>query len=718
MNTKKQNDKITAETIKSDSQPQYIPYEKIFSEDPNFSDSYFYSILFSEIDKISTYPDTINSIIHNATKTISEYRNMGISDDSYAIQYQLKAIDKYTKIAESTRLGLEFVHGWDILFSYQTGNILIFILVITVSAFSFLYENETGMSHILRVSRIGRTHTAASKIAAIIICITLIVCIFTIENCLIIGIALGFSNPNNAIQIIDAFQLCPVKLTIIEYFFVSVLIKISAYFLFSLCVILFSLFSKSTLYTYISGILLYAINLLPQFIEHSNPNSFFYKINLVNVSSVSPLFDNFKTINFFGNVIECYLFTFFYILIFVSVSIVIIVFVYTKNINLNIPNIKIDFSSLRKQTLNSRLANFSPLPSKATHNLSIYFWEIQKVLGKSSTIIVILGCLLLKLFISNNTYSPDSSYSEDIYHEYMTILAGEITNEKRLYIAAERDNINNILLQYSDYQENYSKGTILYTEYESYLKLYSEAYEKNAPLSRVEEHLYYSLKQSYIKKESWFVYDTGWKKLFTSNFDWLLYLLQLILFSNIFMIEHTSKSSNGAFYNILRTTKNGRSISFKRKIYTTVILSLAFYALFSLIDIYHIFSNFDLPIAEAPLYSLSFMSESILDVSIGMYFVLYVIAKLFANIIYSLLIISISSIVRSFIPSLTTVIFITLIPHLFSQTDFKYFTYIDYTSLLRFTPIILGNILGVIYALLCIIFTVAVTIYAKKRWIY
>ena len=442
------------------------------------------------------------------------------------------------------------------------------------------------------------------------------------------------------------------------------------------------------------------------------------KIFWLTASAPIQLCHNFKTVNLLGTAIECSLFTIFSFIVFIPLFGAIVIFIYTKNLHLNIPNIKRDFSSLRKPILNFQRFSFTVLQYKSVHHSSIFSWEIQKILGKSSVIIIILGCFLLKLLISNTTYSPNSSYSEDIYYKYMTVLAGELTDEKKLYISTERDNINNILLQYSDYQEKYSNGFISYDEYEAFLTLYSEAYEKNVPLSRIEQHLYYSIEQSYLNRESWFVYDTGWNKLFTANFDWLLYLLQLILFSNVFMIEHTSKSSSGAFYNILRTTKNGRHKSFNRKLCSTVILSLALYTLFSLIDIYNIFSNFDLPLAEAPLYSLSFMSESIFDVSIGIYFVLYVIAKLFANIIYSLLIISISSLVRSFTPSLTIIIFITLVPYLFTQIGFKYFNFIDYTALLRFTPIILGNIPGGIYALICIIYTSAVTIFAKKRWIY
>lgn len=715
--TKKQNEKITEETIKSNTQPQYIPYAKTFSTDPNFPDSYFYNILFSEIDKISTYPETISSILNNAEKTISEYQNMGISEKSYAIQYQRKAIDSYTQTATSVHFGLEFIHGWDVLFSYKIDNILIFIFVIAISVFSFLYENETGMSHILRVSRFGRSRTATSKIISILICIVLVVFIFAIENCLIIGVTIGFSNPNNAIQIINDFRLCPIDFTILEYFFVSILFKISTYCLFSILIVLISLLTRNTLYTYISSILLYAINLLPEWIAQNNPSSFFKKINLISASSVSPLFDDFQTINLFGNAIECYLFTIYSILIFIPIIFSIIVFIYDSNLHLNIPNIKFDISAFIKPFSHSQHFTL-PLPTIAKPCSSIYLWEIQKTIGKPSVIIIISGCILLKLITADNTFAPNFSYSETIYHNYMTVLAGKLSDEKKLYIAEERDDINHILLEYTQYQEDYSNCIISYPEYEAYLTLYSEAYEKNEPLSRIEQHLYYSTEQSRLNKDSWFVYDTGWYKLFTADFDWILFLLQLILFSNVFIIEYTSKSSNGSFNYILRTTKNGRHTSFSRKLLSTATLSFIFYTLFCLIDIYYISSNFDLPLAEAPLYSLSFMSESIIDISIGQYCVIFVLAKLLANIVFSLLIVSVSCFMRNYISTLTVIVFITLIPHLFSQTGFKYFSYIDYTLVLRFTPLILGNIPSILYALTGIISTIAVTIYAKKKWLY
>ncbi|MBO5649636.1 MAG: hypothetical protein J6S76_06945, partial [Clostridia bacterium] len=274
------------------------------------------------------------------------------------------------------------------------------------------------------------------------------------------------------------------------------------------------------------------------------------------------------------------------------------------------------------------------------------------------------------------------------------------------------------LSQYSKYKEDYAKGKITQQEYREYLILYGEAYVKNEPFKRIEQHLSYADELSAQGREAWFVYDTGWKTFLNADFDWPLYVLQLLLFSGVFIIEHASRSSNGAFHTILRTTKNGRSVTFKCKILSTAALSTVLYGIFLSIDLFYLSSGFDLPLPQAPLHSLPFMSASVPGVSIKAFCILYAAARLLANIAFSIFVVTISSLIKKLTPALTVITFITLMPHLLSRSGFHALSCVDYTAVLRFTPLLLDNLPGLIFALLFAVCTLTITICARRRWIH
>ena len=101
----------------------------------------------------------------------------------------------------------------------------------------------------------------------------------------------------------------------------------------------------------------------------------------------------------------------------------------------------------------------------------------------------------------------------------MTTLAGEMTDEKREYIADERQMINETIARREKVQQEYIDKTITYREYEEYLKKYNYAYSRNELFADIESHAAYIDRLAAEGKDAWFVYDTGWKKLFLSPFD-------------------------------------------------------------------------------------------------------------------------------------------------------------------------------------------------------
>ena len=147
----------------------------------------------------------------------------------------------------------------------------------------------------------------------------------------------------------------------------------------------------------------------------------------------------------------------------------------------------------------------------------------------------------------------------------MTTLEGPLTEEKLEYLANERAAINEVMSRQTAMQEAYIAKEISFTEYNEYLDDYNYAYSRSDLLREIEDHADYLQRQKEKTGiDGWFMYDTGWKKLYTGDADLFLYTSILLLLTGTFASEYISKSSSGGFAQILRSTKNGRDSESKR----------------------------------------------------------------------------------------------------------------------------------------------------------
>lgn len=126
-------------------------------------------------------------------------------------------------------------------------------------------------------------------------------------------------------------------------------------------------------------------------------------------------------------------------------------------------------------------------------------------------------------------------------------IKGELTQDKLDFIISERNRINNALSSFEDMQQAYLRDEIDFDTYSSFLSEYNYAYSRNELFTVIEEHSEYLDNIEKIGETAWFLYDTGWKKLLFSGFDWTLYAVLIILISGTFVVEFDKKSSSGSF---------------------------------------------------------------------------------------------------------------------------------------------------------------------------
>jgi hypothetical protein len=712
-----------------DYEPESLPNKYTVSE--KYNDMMLFGEIFGRKNYILEYPFVIQGIINRAYANIAELDFMGVSSDSYGYQYQHEIIYRYNITQSNVKMGLEYTRGWGDYFNYDILNIFIFAILIMVGAAIFAQEKNSGFFSIMHTTKNGRSKTAFAKIGAILILTFAIVIIFTFSTMAVFGAVLGFSNPNNAIQVFDDFILCPAVITVGQYFVITIAFKFLVFSLFSCIIMTISIFISNYAIIYICGFGLFGLNFLLYSTRYLNADNVFKNLNLVAVSAVNPLFVRYRSLNFFGNLIEYipFMIIAFGTLLFIIAAITIVMFSKGQSRTIGgcfIANTKIlnKIKSLLVNIIEKISAVFS---KKQTYSLSIFTAEIYKTLIIKRYIFIVIGILIVKCYISNGEFTTLNSYSDAVYKEYMTTLQGKLTNEKLEFISTEREFIDNILITQDEMLTKYLLEDINFNEYREYLKDYNYAHSRNEIFAVIENHLYY-IEQTKNQKniEAWFIYDTGWEKLFHSGFDIVLYSLILLLFAGIFADEYTEKSSSSSFAHILRTTKNGRKLTYFSKLMSALTIAALLTIIFNLVDFILIFKNYDLPAKTAPLVSLQSFAAIDSSITIMQYFIIYTLIKLFANLLFTTFVCVLSELLKKAIPVMSVSIAVTLFPALFVYFGFEIFNYVDFTGFLSATQMYLlsarTNLFGnmgfcTLFVLCCVIISCVLIYKSEKNYV-
>lgn len=679
-----------------------------------FTDTQVLSEVFDRIDYIEEYQSNIQNVMDHAYANLSEFDALGIQENSYIVNYQRKVIECYENAKNHVKIGLEYTRGWDDYFSYDVVNIFIFFMVITVATAAFTEEKTSGFLQLLRCSKNGRTQTAIAKISVVLILTFIIVFSFIIESWILILFTVGYSNPINAIQSFDMFLYCPYIITVGAYFWISFAVKMMTFFMIVSILLLVSVFAYHYVTTFSVGLCLLGAGIVINVINISADNPL-HIFNFLDAAAGTPLFERYRAYNIFDKTVGSVEFT---AIMFIILTMAMLLFTILKyNFGSNGVNIKIldrVYSKVR-----DFFCKFSLLyrrNTKQAYSLSLFVAEFYKTLISSPMWMIVVLLLATKCCINVNLYHPNESYSDRIYKEYMTILSGEMTDEKRQYLMEERNRIDTVLAKKDDMQLLYAKDEIPFDEYRSYLSEYNYAYSRNECFLIVENHAAYIDNLEKEEKQAWFLYDTGWKRLFSADTDWTLYFVLVLLFTSVFSKEFHGRSSSGNFAQIMRVTKNGRNKSLIHKYLSSCAICIVVSAVWYMVDVLSVYHSYEMPLLTAPIQSIEVMSAFMLNMTIGQFIVVFFAVKILADVIFTLLLCSLSALLRKPIPVILISAITAFLPALLSWFGLKAFSVIDFTSLARATPLLLQNQTALLYIALCFTVCAILATCVKKKW--
>jgi len=672
-----------------------------------FSDWHLFQEIYSRIDHIVGYQDDIQNVINNAQNRLN-------NTSGYLNKYYTNIIERYSYVKNNTFMGLEHTRGWVSYFSYRAGDLLLLFMIIIISSISFTQEKVSGFMPLLRSSRNGRDKTAIQKITVTVTFVFLLFLLFTAETWIIFYLRTGFSSVNNAIQVFTPLKMCPYVISVGQYFFITILIRASIFIVFSLIIMLISVFVYNYVVVFLSGLGIIGLNYFLYMTRYLNTDNIFANVNLFSAIGTTSLFSKYRTFNLFGYPITHLSVLLTIVVILIIFSIPITIRKYSSGANI----VLLSWQTIAKDFVIDIKNSF--VPSKTTKpvnvSLNLFSAETHKTIISSRFFLLIIVLFIVKVFLSASLYATPVSYSDAVYKEYMHVLAGEATDEKRLYLINERNKINETLSIYDDMQSKYIDGLLSIEEYHKYLSDYNYAYSRDIHLKRVEDHLVYIDQMQSDEKNAWFVYDTGWKQLFFPSFDWTLYTCLLALFSSIFASEYNNTSSSGCFSYLLRTTKYGRQKTFLSKYSSSIVIGITLVIVWSIVDLMYIFRSYDMPLASAPIYSLQTMKSFPFTVTIFQYCVIMYIIRLLILIIFILCLCSLSQLLKRQIIILTVIVVTTITPELLVYFGLLKFDMFNFVSLMKVTPIFLSDIPIVFYIALSILLGSILTYRAERTW--
>ncbi len=663
---------------------------------------------------VDTYPASTQHIIDSAYGNLREYEVAGISEDSYAWRYQKQLIQQYEKAQQCVRFTESSVRGWTLYFEDHTVDILLFLAVILVGSTIFLGDLRSGFHCIMQTTKHGRLHSAVAKTVVWILLTTGLTATFTTQSFAIYGIRSGYSDLHNAIQILDGFNTCPYTFTFGEYFLFSFGYRLLAMLVMTAFCVLVSRFVRHVVMLYLCGIGFLGVNLLLYALRVYTADDLIKHLNMIAVSFAQPLVSRYHACNLFDHVMD---FPTLAIVVYGIVLLAVIVasiFVPARaGSDLPIRPQKRMFAGIQEK---AAVLRKKENPLRHTYSFSLVSVEQIKTFLTSYTWIAVCLLLLIKCTVSYVEFKPNYTFTDVAYHGYMTHLQGTITEEKRAWIQNEREYIEDILARSAEVDAAYQNLEISLAEYQEFMEQREYATSRQELFKTIEDHVQYIDGMKESGYEAWFVYDTGWTMLFFSDFDWTLYAVLLLMGGGCFASEYDSRSSSGGFVQILRTTKYGRRKTYIAKLFAGIRSSILCTTIWNLIDFIWVYTSYELPLPNAPIQSIEAFGNWKPDMTIAQYLLCLYVVRIFAGILFSVLVCALSGILKKHISVVTSTVLLTLLPSLLSRIGLRVFAYFDFTKLMQASAVLLqgSGSIGFVWAFVMLI--ILLLIFTKRKW--
>lgn len=232
-------------------------------------------------------------------------------------------------------------------------------------------------------------------------------------------------------------------------------------------------------------------------------------------------------------------------------------------------------------------------------SFGIWHYEWRKLFDGA---LPILFCVLLLTADARGAYRAlvlPSTFEENLTSAYMSVLEGEVTEEKRRYIREEQEKIDRIRARSCEMANGYWEGTVDHETYTAYITALNDATERAAVVEQLQRRIERIDMLAEKECSAHLVNETGWSRIFALGADHTLAALLILLFSGICAYERRY-----GFSAILQSTKNGRLRTACAKLGITLLFSALAGAASFAYRVALVAASAGLPCAHAPAASI------------------------------------------------------------------------------------------------------------------
>ena len=590
------------------------------------------------VSDISVYRENCLLAAENAQNTLDV--GFSVKDSDYI--YNSTAFDLYSALAKEVT-SVTAVNNRFFDYKYSILYLVVFCFILTASLLGD--DIDSGMQMLTWPAKNGRKQLAGAKLIVLLCGITLAVCLTEVSGLMISGgVPLSVS-----VQSLPGMALCPLRITILQYFLLSCFLKILLLFCLSCIAASVYVLLRHVTYSALALALTCGVSYALSLIKTNSIYSPANYISPYSLALVSPIFSRYRMAALFGGKahVTSWKLQIFGLGIFVVLLSALLMTVLCRHR----PGSSALFSKKSKNTLRDKTragkAVFAP-------TMSLFRHELYKTSSGGGILVIFAVCVLVILIPLSE--SGETHYTERIYKNYVESYSGKTADEahwnrmkaERAKYEAERLAYETKLWQSAD--GLLASGEITSAEYAEIMNLYGGSEIKAQIFEDVIEYSDYLTAKS-AKYDVGMVYDTGWNKLLTSAPNYLVYLAIAFLSSGIFPFEY-GYAGVGEMADIVKTTKYGRRKLFYKKLKVSVLLGLLIGIFSEAVRVCFILIQYDLPLAGLPVQSLMIFSGFTMPLTIAAAAVISVLLRILSIVCFSVLVCMLSAMLKVKLPSM------------------------------------------------------------------
>ena len=598
----------------------------------------------TEIETVDGYPDYLEQVKQQGKTTgISIFSNK----DTYAAKEANKTAQAFETLAKiepvfvNSRTFVEAVN-------FHATDFLVFLVLFSMLYYLLIWEREQGLFSLQMTMLHGRSRLMAAKAMALLLGNIFVNVLFWGSNLLVASKKYGAVQLDAPIQSVEGFRGCALPITIGQYWILFLVIKIVVCF--SVSVLFLYLTARTSQFQIvwlIAGILFGCSYALYHFADGKSAAAFLKYCNFIPVLNGNDLLCYYFHLNFIGIPVTAWwmigIFCFLVLFVFGGLLLTQSKPMYMLTIH-------------RKRVRERKTKAKQPQ------------WGLLKYEAYKSLILqrgLLILCCFIAFQVGSAVTKRDISYQERLYKSYMEQMEGPVTEEKRTWIAEERERINQYHAMLSEAKEKYDNQKMTDQEWNSVQQLVSTQTEGQEALARVEQRLDYLddfYKQTNV--ELGFVYESGYEYLSANDYSgskqdqlhaMVLLAVTILILAPLFATEYT-----GGMIQLLSVCKKGRYVTIRKKmILAFVICVILFFSVYltDLIDTIRVYPLPDLSACCASIPSMEAYGTMTLMQYLGLLYFIRFIVYWCMVVLFLLVSVCMKNTVKSIIAGLLLFIF-------------------------------------------------------------